>query len=113
MLIGQVQPLDRGLVSLCYTFQMATIINDPASDPSHDRSVDERTGVVTQSMMVTPVVGADRDWGVVSTINSNHPDGFTAQDLQRQHTAAGALAAHLDQREKATAPSHSRDAAGD
>lgn len=93
---GRRQPLSQGITATCFSFGMATAVNDTQADPSHDPSVDRHTGVTTGSLMATPVESPKATWGAVTAINSGRPDGFSADDLRVQAEVADALADRLD-----------------
>ncbi|MFN3169003.1 MAG: GAF domain-containing protein [Phycisphaeraceae bacterium] len=94
-LIDTQQPVTRGVVGLVASFQQPTVANKLAGDPQHDPSVDEKVGTTTRSQMAVPLSDAEHEFGVVTAINSNNPDGFTNDDLQRYLAAAKTITARL------------------
>lgn len=94
-LVGTEQPVTRGVVGLVVSFQQPTITNKLQDDPQHDPSVDAKVGTVTTSQMAVPLSDPEREYGVLTAINSANADGFTDADLQRYLDAARAITHRL------------------
>ena len=94
-LVGTEQPVTRGVVGLVVSFQQPTITNKLQDDPQHDPSVDAKVGTKTASQMAVPLSDSEREYGVLTAINSANADGFTDRDLQRYLDAAQAITRRL------------------
>lgn len=87
-LVGNVETLNKGISGLAFSLQQPMVVNDTASDPSFDPSVDRRTGVKTKSILVVPLVSPNDEFGVLTAINSRREGGFSHQDLETYGEAA-------------------------
>ncbi|MFI4862206.1 MAG: GAF domain-containing protein [Phycisphaerales bacterium JB063] len=94
-LVGTEQPVTRGVVGLVVSFQQPTITNKLQDDPQHDPSVDAKVGITTTSQMAVPLSDSEREYGVLTAINSANDDGFTDADLQRYLDAARQITTRL------------------
>ena len=94
-LVDTQQPVTRGVVGLVASFQQPTVANQLAGDPQHDPTVDEKVGSTTHSQMAVPLSDSEHEFGVVTAINAQSPDGFTNADLQCYLDAANAITARL------------------
>ncbi len=94
-LTGTLQPLDKGITGLAFTLQQPMVVNDTAHDGSFDPTVQERTGVITSSVMAVPLVSPDGEFGALTAVNSRRPGGFSGEDLARYSEAAGRITARL------------------
>ena len=94
-LVGTELPVTQGVVGLVVSFQQPTITNKLQDDPQHDPSVDAKVGVTTTSQMAVPLSDAEREYGVLTAINSANRDGFSDADLQRYLNAAQSITKRL------------------
>ena len=79
-LFGLKQPLGKGITGLAFTLQQPMIVNDAVRDASFDPTVQNRSGVITRSIMVVPLVSPVAEYGAVTAINSKS-GAFTDHDL--------------------------------
>lgn len=94
-LVGNVEPLNKGISGLAFSLQQPMVVNDTDSDPSFDPTVDRRTGVKTKSILVVPLVSPTDEFGVLTAINSRREGGFIHQDLKTYGEAARDITEHL------------------
>ena len=57
------------------------LIKDAQNDPRRARSVDEKTGYITRSLITVPLVLKDRAIGAIQAVNKRGADFFTKEDL--------------------------------
>ena len=94
-LLGMRQPLDKGITGLAFSLQQPMVVNDVEHDPVFDRTVQERTRVVTRSLMVVPLVSPVGEFGALTAVNSNRPNGFNTDDLIGYGEAARRIVGRL------------------
>ncbi len=87
-LLGLKQPLGKGITGLAFTLQQPMIVNDVSRDASFDPTVQERSGVLTRSIMVIPLVSPNAEFGALTAINAKS-GAFNNSDLEyfSQHAA--------------------------
>ena len=95
-LFGLTQPVNQGVSGLAVTLQQPMIVNDTDQDGNFDPTVDQAIGSQTRSIMVAPLSTAEREFGVVTAINSNQAEGFSAQNLDEFIEAAGRISQRLE-----------------
>src|SRR5689334_10703333 len=72
-------PRNAGLVGACVSSNEIVLVNDTASDPRFLGRIDQKSGYVTQSVLVLPLRGGDG--GVLGALQLlNKPGGFSAHD---------------------------------
>ena len=81
-----------GIAGMVAVTGHSVLIEDAWNDPRFDRTVDQRTGYRTRSMLCVPLKnGSGQTVGVVQAIN-RHDGGFTADDLATLEAVAGVVA---------------------
>ena len=81
-----------GIAGMVAVTGKSVLIEDAWNDPRFDRSVDQRTGFRTRSMLCVPLKnGSGQTVGVVQAMN-RHDGGFTADDLATLEAVAGVVA---------------------
>ena len=81
-----------GIAGMVAVTGRSVLIEDAWNDPRFDRTVDQRTGYRTRSMLCVPLKnGSGQTVGVVQAIN-RHDGGFTADDLATLEAVAGVVA---------------------
>ena len=94
-LLGLEQPLDNGIMGLSVSLQQPMIANEAERNTAWDPSVDAKTGVKTNSMMVVPLGTPTRKIGALTAINSGASAGFSGQDLECYGQFAQQIASRL------------------
>ena len=76
-------PITRGVIGFVMRTGRSLRLRDAYNDPRFDRSIDQRTGYRTRSMLCVPVL--DQNHAVLGAIQAiNKPEGpFTEDDEQR------------------------------
>ncbi|HMV97555.1 MAG TPA: GAF domain-containing protein [Anaerolineales bacterium] len=80
------------IVGTSVSKQESIIIKDAQNDPRHARSVDERTGFVTRSLMTVPLVLEDKSIGAIQAVNKRDGQLFTRDDLDLFRSIADSAA---------------------
>ncbi len=84
---------DTGIVGRSLQANSTQIVRDVRLDPDHARSVDERTGFVTRSILCAPLSVKDRCVGAIELINKRAGDGlFSDRDRQGLQVLASSAA---------------------
>jgi HD-GYP domain-containing protein (c-di-GMP phosphodiesterase class II) len=79
---GMTVPLNEpSIVGTSVSKQESIIIKDAQNDPRHARSVDEKTGFVTRSLMTVPLVLEDKSIGAIQAVNKRDGQLFNKDDL--------------------------------
>lgn len=81
-LLGLEQPLSKGITGLAVSFQQPMIVNQTEEDPAFDPTVDSKTGMTTESIMVVPLVTPHNEFGALTAVNSRKDMGFSREDLE-------------------------------
>ncbi|HNC08374.1 MAG TPA: GAF domain-containing protein [Anaerolineales bacterium] len=93
VLMGMAIRLDApSIVGTSVSKQESIIIQDVQNDPRHARSVDERTGFVTRSLMTVPLVLEDKSIGAIQAVNKRDGQLFTRDDLDLFRSIADSAA---------------------
>lgn len=88
-LIGWVQPVTEGLISLTYASEQCLCENQVYLNAEHSKKVDEAMGHVTTAMIATPFYIAGNLRGVIScvqvkeSLEAEDPSGFSARNMNR------------------------------
>jgi putative nucleotidyltransferase with HDIG domain len=86
-------PLDApSIVGSSVSRQESIIIKDAQNDPRHARSVDEKTGFVTRSLMTVPLVLEDKSIGAIQAVNKRDGQLFNQDDLDLFRSIADSAA---------------------
>jgi HD-GYP domain-containing protein (c-di-GMP phosphodiesterase class II) len=80
------------IVGTSVSKQESIIIKDAQNDPRHARSVDEKTGFVTRSLMTVPLVLEDKSIGAIQAVNKRDGQLFTRDDLDLFRSIADSAA---------------------
>jgi sigma-B regulation protein RsbU (phosphoserine phosphatase) len=81
-IVGLTLPSDHGVVGSVVQSNSGRIVRDAADDPDFDKSVDERTGFHTRSILCAPMSVADQCIGAIELINKRgSEDPFEDADL--------------------------------
>ena len=92
-LMGLVVTLDTpSIVGASVSRQESIIIKDAQNDPRHARSVDERTGFVTRSLLTVPLVLDDKSIGAIQAVNKRDGRLFDQDDLDLFRSIADSAA---------------------
>jgi hypothetical protein len=94
-LVGQRQPLSRGLISQVFVTGMPLMETEVAKRGGHDPSIDQVTGKATSAMMAAPLHSNGDVIGILSAVQLGGDTGLAAfdrQHLNRLTTVAVALA---------------------
>ena len=92
-LMGLAVPLNApSIVGTSVSKQESIIIKDAKNDPRHARSVDEKTGFVTRSLMTVPLVLEDKSIGAIQAVNKRDGQLFTRDDLDLFRSIADSAA---------------------
>jgi putative nucleotidyltransferase with HDIG domain len=92
-LIGLSVPLDApSILGTSVSKQESIIIKDAKNDPRHARSVDEKTGFVTRSLMTVPLVLEDKSIGAIQAVNKRDGQLFNQNDLDLFRSIADSAA---------------------
>ena len=71
-----------GLAGHVFQNRESLIVNDPYNDERFDQTVDERTGLKTESVLCAPIVVGEKECLGAAQVINNQGDGFT--DEQRE-----------------------------
>ncbi len=92
-LTGLTVSLDTpSIVGSSVSRQESIIIKDAQNDPRHARSVDEKTGFVTRSLMTVPLVLEDKSIGAIQAVNKRDGQLFNQDDLDLFRSIADSAA---------------------
>ena len=90
---GMAVPLDApSVVGASVSRQESIIIKDAQNDPRRARSVDEKTGFVTRSLMTVPLVLEDKSIGAIQAVNKRDGQLFNQDDLDLFRSIADSAA---------------------
>jgi len=90
---GVTVPLDApSIVGTSVSKQESIIIKDAQNDPRRARSVDEKTGFVTRSLMTVPLVLEDKSIGAIQAVNKKDGQLFNQDDLDLFRSIADSAA---------------------
>ncbi|MBI5954089.1 MAG: GAF domain-containing protein [Chloroflexi bacterium] len=86
-------PLNEpSIVGTSVAKQESIIIKDAQNDPRRARSVDEKTGFVTRSLMTVPLVLEDKSIGAIQAVNKRDGQLFNKDDLDLFRSIADSAA---------------------
>ena len=83
---------EPSIVGTSVAKQESIIIKDAQNDPRRARSVDEKTGFVTRSLMTVPLVLEDKSIGAIQAVNKRDGQLFTKDDLDLFRSIADSAA---------------------
>ena len=86
---------DEGIVGRCVRENAGEIVRDVAADPNFQKSVDDRTGFTTRSILCAPMSVKDQRIGAIELVNKLGGDGLFAEAdlyLLQALSASAALA---------------------
>jgi diguanylate cyclase (GGDEF)-like protein len=72
----------QGIAGWVAQHRQAIVIDDARTDPRHDPSLAQRTGLVARDMVCVPLVHRDTLLGVIQVINKQRDAPFTADDVR-------------------------------
>lgn len=85
--------MTKGIVGWAATQRQAVIVNNPAADPRHNRSLAETIGYHPRNILCAPLIVRDEHeevLGVIELLDKNKPDaGFDERDLKLLVLIAG------------------------
>lgn len=97
LLMGLAVPLaSPSIVGTSVSKQESIIIKDAQNDPRHARSVDEKIGFVTRSLMTVPLVLEDKAIGAIQAVNKRDGKLFNQDDLDLFRSIADSAALAVD-----------------
>jgi PAS domain S-box-containing protein len=88
-------PADKGVAGQVYKTGMPLIVPDTSQSPYFFRSVDERAGYETRSMLDVPIRTQDRMVGVLCAVNKKG-SAFDQADVLMMSTVAGMVALPIE-----------------
>lgn len=107
---GVTVPLNApSIVGTSVTKQESIIIKDVQNDPRHARSVDEKTGFVTRSLMTVPLVLEDKSIGAIQAVNKRDGQLFSKDDLDLFRSIADSAALAVNNAQLVADLQHSYD----
>jgi transcriptional regulator with GAF, ATPase, and Fis domain len=74
-------PAGAGLAGAALRSGKAEKVDDPQSDPRFYSGVDRKTGIITKSLLVAPLLTDDGSLGVIEAVNPQGREFFTDADL--------------------------------
>jgi len=83
---------EPSIVGTSVSKQESIIIKDAQNDPRRARSVDEKTGFVTRSLMTVPLVLEDKSIGAIQAVNKRDGQLFNKDDLDLFRSIADSAA---------------------
>jgi len=89
-------PMGRGIVGYTVEKQEPLIIADARDDPRVFRGADDKTGLVTRSLMSVPMVREGRAIGAIQAINKLNGALFTHDDLDLLRSIADSAALSIE-----------------
>ena len=107
---GVTVPLNApSIVGTSVSKQESIIIKDVQNDPRHARSVDEKTGFITRSLMTVPLVLEDKSIGAVQAVNKRDGQLFNKDDLDLFRSIADSAALAVNNAQLVADLQHSYD----
>lgn len=94
-LLGQAQPIDKGITGLAVSLQQPMIVNNTEAHGQFDPTIDVRTGSTTRSIMVVPLSTPRQEFGAITAINARADAGFADADLKTYQDFAANLSTRL------------------
>ena len=73
--------LGEGLVGHVAQTGKTEMVADPYNHPRFDRAVDDATGFVTRSILITPLINKDKIIGVLHLVNRQRQESFSDNDI--------------------------------
>ncbi|NOZ06563.1 MAG: GAF domain-containing sensor histidine kinase [Chloroflexi bacterium] len=89
-------PKDKGIAGWVLTENTPLIVNDPAEDARFNRSVDEKTGFHTCSILCVPMQIRGQAIGVLEVLNKKTASGFDTNDVRLLYALAGQAAIAIE-----------------
>jgi Nif-specific regulatory protein len=89
-------PADQGIAGAVLSSGQPLRIDDVASDPRFNASVDRESGFTTRALLCVPLRGRDGPVGVLQVLNPRHGPAFTAADLDFLQALAGTIGVALE-----------------
>lgn len=89
-------PVGKGIVGYTVETQQPVIIADAQDDPRIFRGADEKTGLVTRSLMSVPMVREGKSIGAIQAINKRNGALFTHEDLDLFRNIADSAALSVE-----------------
>lgn len=106
---GMRLPITQGVIGRCVRGNCCETVLDVQADPEFARSVDERSGLVTRSLLCAPLSFSDRPLGAIQVVNKRSGARFSESDIHPlQVLASSAALAIANARMAATAVEHER-----
>ncbi len=82
-IVGLTIGRNQGIVGRCVENNVGEIVREVENDPAFHKSVDEKTGFVTRSILCAPMSVKDQCIGAIELVNRRDNDGLFAEtDLQ-------------------------------
>ncbi len=89
-------PKNKGIAGWVFSHNESVIANDPAADARFNRSVDQKTGFQTRSILCVPMQIKGKPIGVLQVLNKKRAAGFGANDARMLHALAGQAAIAIE-----------------
>lgn len=90
-------PMTSGIAGRVAIMNQTLNVSDPYQHPDFDKSVDEKTGFYTRSILCVPIHNRERTvFAVAELLNKKTSDAFTEQDEQRLRSFDEPLGAILE-----------------
>jgi len=81
-LLGSTVSLQESITGLAAVLQQPMLVNEVKEDPKFQHDVDLKSGVVTKSILVMPLVTPQQQFGALTAINSEVEGGFGREDME-------------------------------
>ncbi|NOY85316.1 MAG: GAF domain-containing protein [Nitrospirae bacterium] len=88
--------LGQGIIGSVASTGKGIVCNDVSTDPRFFKEVDQETGFNTQSLLCVPLKHSGETIGAIEVLNTNHPAGFTEDDLKFLNTFGGPAGAAIE-----------------
>ncbi|MES2309534.1 MAG: SpoIIE family protein phosphatase [Verrucomicrobiota bacterium] len=88
-------PWNKGVAGDVFHTKKACIIEDAQKDPRFMKTMDQKTGNITRSMICIPLLDNETCLGVLQAINSLHTDSFSILDQEIMEGLGGMVTSAL------------------
>ena len=89
-------PLDRSVAGWIFSNTRPMVIQDAATDPRIFRSIDEKLGFNTRSILGVPLIVKSKPIGVLEAVNKLNEGHYTEDDLEVLETLAAQAASAIE-----------------
>ncbi|MCO4781275.1 MAG: response regulator [Candidatus Cloacimonetes bacterium] len=85
----------EGLVGACYAQKKPLFTNQPYQSDEFEKKIDQQSGYVTKSILVSPIFRDQEVLGVLQILNKRSQSGFDENDIQSIQIVADTLSSHI------------------